>query len=576
MSEQKAYQVIARKYRPQGFEELIGQEAVRTTIENAIGQQRIAHGYIFAGQRGTGKTTVARILARCLNCEQGPTITPCNVCASCKEVTIGNSMDVIEIDAASNRGINEMRELRENVRFRPARDRYKVFIVDEAHQITTEAFNALLKTLEEPPEWVVFLMCTTESHKIPITIASRCQQFTFRSVDFEDLVTRMREICGLERVQADDEALAVIAQAGEGSVRDSLSALDQAIAACGTDIRGAEVRKLLGRFSLDALGRVTDALAQADSTAMLEIVAELERTGQSLQHFCRELARYFRNLLVAKVAGQATRLIGASPSERDRLGVTAAAFSEEDLTRYLQLTLDLFKDLQASLHPRLHMELGLVRLVQAGRLASIEQLIAGLGGSTPVAPTPAPGGTKAPTLPPPPSRMAAPPPPAPPVQTATPRVTLPPPPRSVAAAPPPAPVAPAPTPAPTGDQSLQQRLHAALVEMGQQFTADAIENSSVEEINGEVIFTTPKAYTLSMKGQDLPKALAQVLGRPAKMKLTTGDPAPTSGGIKKAAKAPGVAENEAESRALADTEVQRFQELFPGSQVRQVRDLSDY
>src|SRR3954467_9548872 len=176
------YQVIARKYRPQSFADVVNQEHVKTTLENAIAQRRIAHGYIFSGQRGTGKTTVARILARCLNCELGPTATPCGKCASCLEIAAGSGMDVIEIDAASNRGINEMRELRENVRFRPARDRYKVFIVDEAHQITNEAFNALLKTLEEPPEWVVFVLCTTEVHKIPTTIASRCQQFSFRSV----------------------------------------------------------------------------------------------------------------------------------------------------------------------------------------------------------------------------------------------------------------------------------------------------------------------------------------------------------------------------------------------------------
>ena len=173
---------------PKRLRELIGQEHVKTTLENAITQRRIAHGYIFSGQRGTGKTTVARILARCLNCERAPPPTPCGKCASCVEIAAGSSMDVIEIDAASNRGINEMRELRENVRFRPARDRYKVFIVDEAHQITSEAFNALLKTLEEPPEWVVFILCTTESHKIPSTIVSRCQQFSFRSVDFAELV----------------------------------------------------------------------------------------------------------------------------------------------------------------------------------------------------------------------------------------------------------------------------------------------------------------------------------------------------------------------------------------------------
>src|SRR5438477_2694149 len=235
------YQVIARKYRPQSFDDLLNQDHIKTTLRNAIEQSRIAHGYIFSGQRGTGKTTTARIVARCLNCQKGPTDQPCGVCASCLEVTAGGAVDVIEIDAASNRGINEMRELRENVRYRPARDRYKVFIIDEAHQITSEAFNALLKTLEEPPEWVVFILCTTEVHKIPTTIASRCQQFSFRSVDFADVVDRMAWICSQEGIEANPEVLSVLAQAGEGSVRDSLSALDQAIACCGNKLEGKQV-----------------------------------------------------------------------------------------------------------------------------------------------------------------------------------------------------------------------------------------------------------------------------------------------------------------------------------------------
>src|SRR5580704_6074002 len=389
------YQVIARKYRPQSFTDVVNQEHVKTTLENAIAQNRIAHGYIFSGQRGTGKTTVARILARCLNCVQGPTATPDGTCASCLEIAAGNSPDVIEIDAASNRGINEMRELRENVRYRPARDRYKVFIVDEAHQITSEAFNALLKTLEEPPEWVVFLLCTTESHKIPSTIVSRTQQFSFRSVDFAELVKRMEWIMQQEGITADADAVAVLARAGEGSVRDSLSALDQAIACCGNKLDAAEVRALLGMFSLESLGRVTTALSENDSQKMFEVVAELEPNGRSLQHFARELARHFRNLLVVKITGGDTRLLAASQAEQQKLAEAAAPFSEDDLTRYLQLSLDLFRDLQSSLQPRLHLEMGLLRMVQAGRLVPIEEALANLasGGTTPRAvapPRPAP------------------------------------------------------------------------------------------------------------------------------------------------------------------------------------------
>jgi DNA polymerase-3 subunit gamma/tau len=532
------YQVIARKYRPQSFADVVNQEHVKTTLENAIAQNRIAHGYIFSGQRGTGKTTVARILARCLNCVNGPTNQPCGVCASCKEIAAGGSVDVIEIDAASNRGINEMRELRENVRYQPARDRYKVFIIDEAHQITNEAFNALLKTIEEPPAWAVFMLCTTEAHKIPATIASRCQHFSFRSVEFEALVARIAWICGQEGIQADAEALSVLAQAGEGSVRDSLSALDQAIACCGETLQAAEVRALLGAFSLDALGDVSQALVDGAPARMLEVVNELERNGQNLQHFSRELARYFRNLLVAKIAGGETRLIAASAGERQRLAEMAGQFSEEDLTRYLQLSLDLFRDLQFSLQPRFHLELGLLRMVQAGRLVPIEEALAGLGGGRGDTETRRRGDAAKP---------------APSTRN-------------------PAPATPSPTTQNPSPSSWRQKLHATLMELGMAFTADAIEHSEIVEANGELRFTTPREFSVAMKEADINQAVRQIIGKPLKIKVTIGEVAAQN--QDKVAAAPAAQEDDASRRALANPEVQSFRDLF-GGEIRTVRNLKE-
>jgi len=560
------YQVIARKYRPQSFDDVVNQDHIKTTLRNAISQQRIAHGYIFSGQRGTGKTTTARIMARCLNCVNGPTITPCGVCSSCREIAAGEAVDVIEIDAASNRGIDNMRELRENVRYQPQRDRFKIFIIDEAHQITSEAFNALLKTIEEPPAWVVFMLCTTESHKIPATIASRCQHFSFRSVDFNDLVDRMRWICKEEGIEAEDEALFVIAQAGEGSVRDSLSALDQAIASCGHKIEAEPVRALLGSYSINTMSQVSEALAAGDGSRMLGIVDELERNGQNLQHFSREVSRYFRNLLVARIAGADTRLIAASPREREEMVRISSAFTEEDLTRYLQISLDLFKDLQVSLQPRFHIEIGLLKMIQASRLVEIEQALASLG--------PAPVAAAARPAAPPPPRPVAPPPPPPrtgpsPFEMDTLKKTgAPPKPADPAAAA--AAAASKPNPAAsTGDW--REKLHTALTELGMAFTADAVEQSQFTQVGSELHILAPMETKLSMTEGDLQKAITH-LGLPRMpIKISFGAPASTGPALEKKKT---IDEDEVTSRALSNPEVQRFREIF-GGEVRAVRNLKE-
>ncbi len=537
------YQVIARKYRPQSFDDVLNQDHIKSTLRNAIEQNRIAHGYIFSGQRGTGKTTTARIVALCLNCEKGPTDKPCGTCPSCTEIASGGSVDVIEIDAASNRGINEMRELRENVRYRPARDRYKIFIVDEAHQITNEAFNALLKTIEEPPEWAVFILCTTESHKIPATIASRCQHFSFRSVDFNDLIARMRDICTQEGVEADDEALAVLAQSGEGSVRDSLSALDQAIACCGNKLNAEQVRALLGAFGIDAMAQVTTALAAQDGAAMLGLVDELERNGGSPQHFARELSRYLRNVLVVKISGESSRLVTASPAEKKQLATIATQFSEEDLTRYLQFSLDLFRDLQFSLQPRFHLEIGLLKMIQAGKLVAIEQALANMGTAPPSPAAPA----KTTPIAPPPA------PPARPVQ---------------AAPPPPPPVATGP---PSPDDDWREKLQAAMVKAGLQFSADAMAFASAQLINGKLVVTAPKKYQLDLGREEISTALRQ-LGHPSlRFEVVFGE---VTNEPKPAPKPAAPAADEVTERALNHPEVQRFRELF-GGEVRNVRNLKE-
>jgi DNA polymerase-3 subunit gamma/tau len=377
----------------------MGQRLITETLKNAILQNRVAHGYIFSGARGVGKTTTARILAKSVNCINGPTVTPCGQCPSCREITAGNSVDVLEIDAASNRGIDEIRQLRETVRYLPARDRYKIFIIDEVHMLTVEAFNALLKTLEEPPPRSLFILATTEAHKLPATIQSRCQHFPFRLLDYGEIFSQLQRICAAEKVQADEGALSALATAAEGSLRDGLSFLDQVIASCGDQLDDDRVRQLLGVVPAKFLREVVELIDAGDSAQVLEHVSELAAEGYELGHFCGEFTRFVRNLMVAKTCGAASSLLQVPNDERAPLVELAKRFSEEDLTRFFQILLRTETELKYAREPRFHLELGLMKLVHARRLASLESLVAGLGGSGPAEKpvgTSRPGATGAP------------------------------------------------------------------------------------------------------------------------------------------------------------------------------------
>ena len=379
-----SYTVLARKYRPQKFSEVIGQEHVTRTLQNALEQGRTAHGYIFSGHRGIGKTTVARILAAALNCRASdkPGAEPCGICESCTEIRAGNAVDVIEIDAATNRGIDEIRELREAARYRPARDRFKIYILDEAHQITDAAFNALLKTLEEPPDHIVFMLATTQPEDIPQTIRSRCQHFSFRAVKFDDIVAQLRDLVGMENIEADDDALALLAEAGDGSMRDALSILDQAIASCSGRLTADSVRNLVGAAPAHILEEVMQAVARGTSEEVLRQVDHLISEGHSPTHFARQMVRFLRNATVAKIAGKDSSLLQVSNEERERVERVAGLFSEEDLTRHLQIMLRTHGELGYKQEQRFHLELGLLKMAHAQRLLPIEQLLSDVAASS--------------------------------------------------------------------------------------------------------------------------------------------------------------------------------------------------
>jgi DNA polymerase III subunit gamma/tau len=380
-----AYQALARKWRPQSFRDIIGQQTAVRTLQNAIEQKRIHHAYLFSGVRGIGKTTTARILAKALNCEKGPAAEPCNECSICREITEGIDLDVREIDAATYSKAEDVREIREVLQFQPARDRYRIFIIDEVHSLSGQAWNALLKQIEEPPPHVIFMMATTEMHKVPATILSRVQQFALKKITHDELRTRLEQICEAEGIDADRESLDLIVRRGEGSVRDSLSLLDQIIAFSGRELRGEAVSTILGLSGAGFFGRVMAAIAEGSPATVLELVEEAAESGRDFKLLYRDLLSYARNLLLV-ASGAPERLLVVPPDELEPLREAAAAF---DYTEILRVTNLLIRDDEIVSHSeqqRLAVELALLKAATLPRLRSVEDAIASGGSTEPTQP----------------------------------------------------------------------------------------------------------------------------------------------------------------------------------------------
>ncbi|HPC09352.1 MAG TPA: DNA polymerase III subunit gamma/tau, partial [Smithella sp.] len=356
------YQVLARKFRPQTFEEVAGQAHVVKTLRNAIAQGRVAHAFLFSGPRGVGKTSVARILSKALNCEKGPTPTPCNQCSNCIEITNNSSLDVHEIDGASNRGIDEIRELRENVKFAPASSRYKIYIIDEVHMLTDPAFNALLKTLEEPPAHVVFIFATTESHKIPATILSRCQCYDFRRIPLKEIIANLELVASKEGINISPIALSWIAEAGDGSMRDSQSIFDQVISYAGLDVKDADVEESLGLAARQYLFRLSEAVLNQDAGSCLIILEEAYLAGIDMKYFYQMLLKHFRNLLLVKIAGDKSASFDIATEQIEKLNTQVQTTSRETLQRYLEILIAEEGNFRRSQEPRMKLETIIVKM----------------------------------------------------------------------------------------------------------------------------------------------------------------------------------------------------------------------
>jgi DNA polymerase III subunit gamma/tau len=405
------YQVLARKWRPQRFDDVVGQQAVTRTLRNAIASRRIAHAYVFAGSRGCGKTTTARILARALNCEKGPTPDPCGVCDSCVEIAQGRDMDVLEIDAASHTGIDNVREvIIAGLSIAPVRDRYKIFIIDEVHQLSTPSFNALLKSIEEPPAHVVFMMATTELHKIPDTILSRSQVFEFRQIATKAIADHLRTIATAEKIDVAEPALALIARNAEGSMRDAQSALDQVLAFAGGTIAVEDVSTVLGLVGRDLLFDLLDAIVDEDAPKAFALADRAVESGHDLRLVLRELARVTRDLMIVSVDPSRLNDAEIAETERDRVQQLATRFSREDLMRAFDLLARAEFEIRTAAQPRYYFEMTLLRWMHLRKLVPLADLLDQMGGTSPRTPTP---GRSAAPAPGPPRQAASRPPVAP-------------------------------------------------------------------------------------------------------------------------------------------------------------------
>ena len=371
-----AYEVLARKWRPQQFSDVVGQDHVTQTLVNAIEQERVAHAYMFVGSRGTGKTTTARILAKALNCEQGPTATPCDTCDACLEVMAGNSLDVIEIDGASNNNVEQIRDLRDNARYMPARGQYKIYIIDEVHMLSTAAFNALLKTLEEPPSHVKFIFATTDVHKVLPTILSRCQRFDLRRISVQDIVERLRSGCAEEGIEITEDALLAIARGAEGGLRDAESALDQIIAFRGKKITEEDVLSVFGLVSRQALEQLSGAILGGDVPAIMGLIRKLDDAGKDLQRIVIELLEHFRNLLVVSYGNEAAEALELPEAQREGLFAQAGDTDPGRILRVIDGLIETDGRMRFALSKRTLLETGLIRCARAAETVTLNELMA--------------------------------------------------------------------------------------------------------------------------------------------------------------------------------------------------------